>query len=518
MYKVGPTPARVDIWWSSTFFLVSVHVLAAWGAFYWRPYHKVPTASLVMGFLVSKLGGFGITIGYHRLYSHRAFKAKFAVRVVLAALGSVALQGSIKVHVFSGGCFDCLLIRRSGGVSGTGYIIGLLTILYTIRKTRFVQNNFISTSNSYAATKGLFYSHIGWTFFKPNYERIHLVDREDLDNDPAAASKQVLKQEAVPLALSIGFVVPTLLGMMWGDPSGAFVWGGLIGKLAIWHGTWLVNSLAHWGGLQPYSDENTSRGNLILALLTFGEGSHNFHHSFPHDWRSGPHNWNWDPSKWIIFVLYRLGLVKGLRTARDQDLKEALEYMHFKKKHGVAPAQEDAPWTGETWDTPRALVYIESIPGTCVVVIDDYFVDVTEYLGEHPGGAAVLRKYSVRPQQDHVEASWAFDGGLKDVANFRQRSSSSLSISQAAGGATVMDFCAPLISYTSSMLHFKYLISVDMKQVPVYLILHVPIVNIAQSTDKGIRVHHDPSEEAAASKLWAVYVDVSEAEKYDKSL
>ena len=82
-------------------------------------------------------------------------------------------------------------------------------------------------------------------------------------------------------------------------------------------------------------------------------------------------------------MLYRLGLVKSLRTARDQDLKEALEYMHYKKKHGVAPAQEDASWTGETWDTPRALEYIESKPGTCVVVIDDYFLDVTEYLGEH---------------------------------------------------------------------------------------------------------------------------------------
>ena len=90
------------------------------------------------------------------------------------------------------------------GVSGTGYIMcvnytllslvylvnrlafsGLLTILYTIRKSGFLQNNFISTSTSYPATKGLFYSHMGWVFFKPNYERIHLVDYEDLDNDPS---------------------------------------------------------------------------------------------------------------------------------------------------------------------------------------------------------------------------------------------------------------------------------------------------------------------------------------------
>ncbi|KAJ7193290.1 hypothetical protein GGX14DRAFT_16256 [Mycena pura] len=378
MAKVDPAPARVDIWWSNALFFVSVHVLAAWGAFYWRPFHKVPTASRVLGFLVWQLADFGITIGYHRLYSHRAFKAKLAVRVVLAGLGSAGFQGSIK--------WWCLRHRLHH---------------------RFTDD---PIHDPYAATKGLFYSHMGWIFFKPTYERMGLVDREDLDSDPVVRYQH---KYYVPLALTFGFVVPTLLGMMWGDPSGAFVWGGLVAKLAVWHCTFLVNSLAHWDGLQPYSDENTSRGNLILALLTGGEGSHNFH-SFPHDWRSGPHYWNWDPSKWIIFVLYRLGLVNSLRSARDQDLKEAQEYMHFKGKHGVAPAPQDASWTGETWDMHRALEHIKSMPGSCVVVIDDYFVDVTAYLREHPGGATVLRKYSVRPQRDYAEASWAFDGGLNN--------------------------------------------------------------------------------------------------------
>lgn len=103
--------------------------------------------------------------------------------------------------------------------------------------------------------------------------------------------------------------------------------------------------------------------------------------------------------------------------------------MHFKDKHGVSPPQEDTPWEGETWDLRHAHEYIKSKPGSCVVVIDDYFVDVTKYLGEHvsqtlpelcyinqcaqPGGAVLMRKYSVRPEQDLIEASWAFDGGLK---------------------------------------------------------------------------------------------------------
>ncbi|KAJ7654837.1 hypothetical protein B0H17DRAFT_1163477 [Mycena rosella] len=310
MFDTTVKKPRVPIWWANTIFFVSTHIFA--------------------------LADLGALIGYHRLYSHRAFRAKFAVRVVLAALGSAGFQGSIK---------------------------------------RFTDD---PVHDPYAATRGLFYSHMGWIFYKPTYDRMELVDREDLDSDP------------VPLAFFFGFVLPTLLGTLWGDPSGAFVWGGLVARLAIWHCTFLVNSLAHWDGLQPYSDEDTSRG-------TFSQ--------------SPPVNW--DPSKWIILLLNRLGLVTGLRSVRENDLKEAMEYMHFKEKHGVAPVVEDA-WEGERWDISQAYAYINSKPGSCVVVIDDCFVDATAYLGEHPGGASLLRKYSVRPHQDLIEATWAFDGGLNN--------------------------------------------------------------------------------------------------------
>ncbi|KAF7307151.1 Stearoyl-CoA desaturase [Mycena indigotica] len=382
---MSATVQQPQIWWGNALFFVSVHIAAVYGAFFWRPYSAVPQATLWLGFLVWQLADFGITIGYHRLYSHRAFRAKLPVRLVLAALGSAGFQGSIK---------------------------------------RFTDD---PVHDPYAATRGLFYSHMGWIFYKPTYERMELVDRDDLDSDPVVRFQH---KHYVPLALFFGFVLPTLLGMIWGDPSGAYVWGGLVARLFCWHCTFLVNSLAHWDGLQPYSDEDTSRGNLILALLTGGEGSHNFvrrddafcgqfrsyelqHHSFPHDWRSGPQIWNWDPSKWIIAVLYRLGLVTGLRSVRDQDLKEALQYMGHKEKHGIPPPEEDSIWTGEIWDTCQARAFVRSNAGSCVVLIEDYFVNVTHYLGEHPGGASILRKYAVRPEEEVNEASWAFDGGLK---------------------------------------------------------------------------------------------------------
>ncbi|KAJ7103215.1 hypothetical protein B0H15DRAFT_201371 [Mycena belliarum] len=362
------TASPVRIWWSNSIFFAATHVFAVWGALYWRPLHAVPTSTLVLAFLVWQLADFGITIGYH----------------LLAALGSAGFQGSIK--------WWCLRHRLHH---------------------RFTDD---PVHDPYAATRGLFYSHMGWIFYKPTYERMELVDREDLDSDPVVRFQH---KYYVPLAFFFGFLLPTALGTIWGDPSGAFVWGGLVSRLAIWHCTFLVNSLAHWDGLQPYSDEDTSRGTFLLALLTGGEGSHNFH-SFPHDWRSGPHLWNWDPSKWIILLLNRLGLVTGLRSVREEDLKEAMEHMRFKEQHGVAPPEEDT-WEGVEWDLSQAHDLLNSKPGSCLVIIDDHFVDVTAYLGEHPGGASLLRRYSVKPHKELIEASWAFDGGLNNHSRSARR-------------------------------------------------------------------------------------------------
>jgi len=174
-------------------------------------------------------------------------------------------------------------------------------------------------------------------------------------------------------------------------------------------------SLAHWDGLQPYSDEDTSRGNLILALLTGGEGNHNFHHAFPHDFRSGPSVFDWDPSKWIILGLYCLGLAGGLRRVHEEDVKEAEAYMAHRNQQGdqSSEGEQAEEWEGEVWGMDEVRRYKRDKPSSCVVLIRGFVVDVTGYLGEHPGGAALLRRYSVcLDHSDARDATWAFDGGL----------------------------------------------------------------------------------------------------------
>ncbi|KAG0707436.1 hypothetical protein DFH29DRAFT_1055244, partial [Suillus ampliporus] len=385
----------VKIWWSNATFFVSTHI-AAVICVYLRPPTTVPRETLLMAFLLWQMADFGITIGYHRLWSHRAFRANLYLRVVLAALGSSAFQGSIKWW-----CVPCLRHRLHH---------------------RFTDD---PQHDPYAATRGLFYSHMGWIFFKPVYERVKLVDREDLDRDPGESRHvtQFLSQ------FFFGYIVPIALGFMWRDPVGAFIYGGLVTRLAVWHCTFLVNSLAHWNGLQPYSDEDTSRGNMVLAILTGGEGNHNFlsiQHAFPHDYRSGPSRLDWDPSKWIIAALHFLGLIKSVRRARPEDINEARFYIHQKIRHGITDSDKDNEWSGEEWTYEQAKASITERPGACLLIIDGFFVDVSMYLGEHPGGAALLRDYSRRSLDDDGkerwrDSSWAFGGGLNNHGRAAKR-------------------------------------------------------------------------------------------------
>ncbi|OCH86098.1 hypothetical protein OBBRIDRAFT_260119 [Obba rivulosa] len=413
--SAAPETRPAKVWWSNATFFVGVHIAAAIGI-YLYPWYSVPRRTLWLTLVLWQASSLGITVGYHRLYSHRAFRARLGVRILIACLGSSALQGSIK--------WWCLRHRLHH---------------------RFTDD---PVHDPYAATRGLLWSHMGWIFFKPRYERMNLVDSDDLEHDPVV---RLQHKYYVPIAGFFGLALPSIIGAAWGDPIGAYIWAGLLARILAWHCTFCVNSLAHWDGLQPYSDENTSKSNFLLALLTCGEGNHNFHHAFPHDFRSGPCLLDWDPSKWVILLLHSLGYASGLRRARDEDVHAALEHMSKHENehvrghvHGFEPGYHTIPegsvargedeeaadvWTGKVWTLGQAMQYARAGKGVgrCAIIIDGFVVDATGYLGEHPGGAAIIRKYSIRAdpgenqkegavlsESEEVwkEASWAFHGGL----------------------------------------------------------------------------------------------------------
>lgn len=401
---VAPKGDKGAFWLPNALFFTAIHLGALFGGIYLSPLTTLPTKTIILTILSWQLPCFGITIGYHRLWSHRAFRAHKAVRFVLAILGTMAFQGSIK--------WWCLRHRLHH---------------------RFTDD---PVHDPYAATRGLFFSHVGWIFRKPAYEKISLIERDDLDRDPIVRFQH---KYYVPLALFTGLVLPTLIGATWGDAMGGYIWGGLVARVMVWHCTFLVNSLAHWEGLQPYTDEITARGNIIMAMLTCGEGNHNFHHAFPHDYRAGPNYLDWDPSKWIIKSLYRFGLASGLRTAHKEDIAAAKAWIqshHHEPFPSSHSSDDDDMDSSEATDMQKWTLQDALKSGkSCLLVIDGYVVDASPYMSEHPGGAIFLKKYAIpRKDADKDEewksATWAFQGGMNVHSRIAKKRMTSMRVAK----------------------------------------------------------------------------------------
>jgi stearoyl-CoA desaturase (delta-9 desaturase) len=97
------------------------------------------------------------------------------------------------------------------------------------------------------------------------------------------------------------------------------------------HITFFINSFAHMWGSRPYTEENSARDNPVLAVITYGEGYHNFHHNFAHDYRNGVRWWQWDPTKWMIAALQLLGLTRRLKRTPMFQIQRALLAMQFQR-------------------------------------------------------------------------------------------------------------------------------------------------------------------------------------------
>ncbi|ACA88962.1 acyl-CoA desaturase [Shewanella woodyi] len=241
--------------------------------------------------------GLSITAGYHRLWSHKTYKAKAPVRFLYALGGALALQNSA-LHWSS----DHRVHHKH------------------------VDNN---DKDPYSAKMGFWYSHIGWMLREYQAQRYHdYKNVRDLQND-----KIVMWQHKhyLALALIMNIGLPAFIGWLNGDMLAMLLMAGLLRLVVVHHCTFFINSLAHVWGSQPYTDKNTARDNGVIALLTYGEGYHNFHHIFENDYRNGIRWWQYDPTKWLIKALSWGGLAKDLRVTPQERIESAKLQMQLKR-------------------------------------------------------------------------------------------------------------------------------------------------------------------------------------------
>jgi len=235
-----------------------------------------------------------------------------------------------------------------------------------------------------------------------------VADVTDLTRNPIIKWQH---KHYILLMLTMAFVVPTIIcGLGWGDWKGGYVYAGVIRLVFVHHSTFCVNSLAHWLGESPFDDKHTPRDHLVTALVTIGEGYHNFHHQFPMDYRNAIRWYQYDPTKWFIWVCQQVGLASHLKVFPDNEVKKGQLTMQLKK---LRETQEHLVWPSDSndlavisWDS-----YKEQAEKRPLIVIAGFIHDVSDFLDEHPGGRHFLTKNVGK------DATTAFFGGIYDHSN-----------------------------------------------------------------------------------------------------
>lgn len=282
--------------WIPAFVLISTPLAALLIVPYYLWTHSVSWQVWAIFAFFMAWNGLSITVGYHRLWSHRTYQAHPIVKWFFLIGGTLAVQGSV---------FDWCAGHRL--------------------HHRHVDDIY---QDPYSAKRGFWFSHIGWML--KNYPSGHYDYKNipDLKADPVLVAQDKYYALWILLA-NIG--LPALFGWMVGDIAGTLVLAGLLRLVLSHHFTFFINSLCHMFGTRPYTDTNTARDNPILAIFTWGEGYHNYHHFFQYDYRNGVKWWQYDPSKWIIYGLSKIGLTWDLKRVPDVTIQHAQTEMAFKR-------------------------------------------------------------------------------------------------------------------------------------------------------------------------------------------
>lgn len=247
--------------------------------------------SLFLGMYLAT--GLGVTVGYHRLFTHRSFETVRPIKFVLAVLGSMSIEGPLlrwaavhrRHHQNSDGAEDPHSPNGFGG--------GVRGVL-----------------------AGWWHAHIGWMFADPPPNLGRYV--ADLQADKLLR----IISRLFPLWVVLGLMIPTILGaLMTGTWTGAvlgFIWGGLVRTFFVHHATWSINSVCHLWGWRPFRTRDHSRNNLLFGVLGLGEGWHNNHHAFPSSARHGLKWWEFDLSYLVIRALELIGLAWRVRLPANR--------------------------------------------------------------------------------------------------------------------------------------------------------------------------------------------------------
>lgn len=271
--------------YTNLFYLSFAHMLCIYSIPFLFTYKYKIICEVILFWMIS---GIGITGGYHRLWSHRSYRANTFVRLLLAFFGTTCHQGSI----------------------------------YHWAVEHRIHHKYSDTEHDpHNINYGFFFSHMGWLFVKKHKDFKSLKEKydfSDLLNDPI-----VYYQHKYYFILShiCCFLIPTMYGVyMYNSAFIGFFYYGLLRWLLSLHATWCVNSVSHTFGYRPYKPEIKPSDNLFTSIVAVGEGYHNYHHAFPSDYSASEFGFmtQWNPTTIFIDAMYQLGFVWDLKKSKIQ--------------------------------------------------------------------------------------------------------------------------------------------------------------------------------------------------------
>ncbi|MBL38165.1 MAG: acyl-CoA desaturase [Xanthomonadales bacterium] len=294
------TESKPALLWGNTFFFALFNLLAVTAVPLWGVVHGYSGIAWIAFAVLLMLGGMSITTGYHRMWSHRTFKARWPVRLALALFGGMALQNSI----------------------------------YVWAARHRIHHRYVDDveRDPHSIKSGFWHAHIGWMLRAWPTSEIDFSQVRDLERDPIVMWQH---RHYWKLVWTMNLGIPVALGWMTGDILGMLLLAGVLRLVVSHHFTFFINSLAHTWGKRPYSEENTAVDNGLIALVTWGEGYHNYHHAFQSDYRNGIRWWQYDPSKWLINSLAWVGMVTDRKRTpwfRIQRARLTMEFARLKQR------------------------------------------------------------------------------------------------------------------------------------------------------------------------------------------
>ncbi|XP_048484754.1 acyl-CoA Delta(11) desaturase [Plutella xylostella] len=297
-----------DIKWTNSILIVLYHVVGV----YWCYHYALPCKwqTVVFAAFMYVMSGFGVTGGAHRLWTHKAYKANLPLKIFLLTCFSSAGQN---------------------------------TLTQWVRDHRLHHKYSDTAADPHDATRGLFFSHIGWLMMRKNDQVLSKgkeIDMSDVLADPLV---RLHERYFTPLKLLLCYILPTLAGVaLWGEGwRAAVAWQCFIRYIGVFHSELTVNSLAHAFGYKPYNKNLRPAENRFVATCTLGEGWHNYHHAFPFDYKAAEHYDILNVATWLIKFFAYIGWATDLKEATPQMINSIAKRLgdgtpvHFPLDSGV---------------------------------------------------------------------------------------------------------------------------------------------------------------------------------------